>query len=85
MPRKYVSKGLVTPIDCNKLVNAIKLVKNDAKTARSASVSYGINYRTLNRYIKRVDERFPSFFNVTDEELFAFLREKSTLGARPVN
>lgn len=82
MVRTYKKKGLVTPIDYDKLV---KLVKNENKSVRSAGASCGINYRTLCRNIGRVDEKFPNFAEVTDDELLLFLKAKSSLDTKPVN
>lgn len=85
MPRKYAKKGLVTPADCDKLIEAIKLVKNNKKSIRSAAAACEINYVTLSRYIRKINEKFPNFAEVTDNELLAFLTSKSALGGKPVS
>lgn len=80
MPRKYIRKTAVTLIDVPNLVEAIKSVKNDGLSVHVVAASRRMHAKTLYRHLKRIDEQFPDFSNVSDEQLVKFLDSVSAGG-----
>lgn len=80
MPRKYIRKTAVAPIDVLNLVEAIKSVKNGNQSVHVVAASRRIHAKTLYRHLKRIDKQFPDFSNVTDEQLVVFLNSVSAGG-----
>lgn len=51
------------------LINAVKEVEVKKKSIRSTSKSYGIPFKSLSRYIKKINERIPDLSTADDATL----------------
>lgn len=84
MPRTYVRKTLHTSIDANSLIEAIKSIKVHKNSAYSVARAYNVPFKTLYRYIEKLDRQIPDVAAATDEQLLAFVQSITSPGGQTV-
>lgn len=84
MPKNYVKKKEDVPRDCRSIVDAIKDIKKDKKSVFSVAKSHNIPYRSLYRYIEKLDKEIPDVLQATDQELVDFVESLGTTGPKKV-
>lgn len=69
MPRNYKRKTNHGQVDTESITKAVKAIKVDGNSIHAAAKAYGIPYKTLQRYTKKIEVKCPDVSTATNVEL----------------